>query len=146
MVSFTITREQSIPAPPAAVFAFLTDPNKIPLVMPGLIENTQIPDLPLSVGAFFHYRYQMYGVVLNGNWTVTAFEPSSRYTAKTDGDIESTWEYELEERDGATHLTFQVTYTLPDTVLAKVKESVMRSINEKEAELYMSNLVTVLGQ
>src|SRR5687767_7699876 len=98
----TVRADIVIQRPAKQVFDFLTSPGKIPLVMPGLIENTNIPPPPLRPGSRFHYRYQMYGVMLEGEWTCTVVEEPSRYEADTDGDIPSHWSYELKENGGAT--------------------------------------------
>jgi len=133
-----------IAAPVDRVWNFLTDPKKIPLVLPGLVENVNVPPLPLKEGASFQYRYQMYGVMTEGTWHVTKLEASRVYDAKTDGDIDSTWHYELTERDGKTHVLFDVTYRAPESVLGKIKAEALAKINQAEGEHYLKNLKTVL--
>jgi uncharacterized protein YndB with AHSA1/START domain len=133
-----------IAAPRIRVFDFLVNPNKIPLVLPGLVENTEIPPLPLKKGSKFRYKYQMYGVMLEGHWTVTDMDAPSRYDAVTDGDIESNWKYRLSEQNGSTKLEMVVTYQTPQTLAGRIKGDVLVRINEQEAEHYFKNLKTVL--
>ncbi|MGH9456944.1 MAG: SRPBCC family protein [Thermoanaerobaculia bacterium] len=133
-----------IDRPPETVFDFLVSPAKIPLVLPGLIENTEIPELPLRPGSRFHYKYQMYGVMLEGSWICKTVEQPSRYEAETDGDVPSLWTYGLTGDGKSTRVSLVCTYQTPASVLAKIKADVMLRINQKEAEAYFQNLKTVL--
>src|SRR5687768_15859062 len=96
--------ETTIDVPREEVFDFLVQPEKIPLVLPGLIENTDIPELPLKVGDTFTYHYQIAGVVLEGTWTVTELERPSVYHARTTGGGDSTWRYKLADKGKGTHV------------------------------------------
>lgn len=139
-----VERSIEIASPRDRVFAFLTNPHKIPLVLPGLVENTQVPELPLKKGSKFRYKYQMYGVMLEGYWSVTELESPSRYDAVTDGDVESNWQYRLSEQKGSTKIDLVVTYQTPKTLAGRIKGDVLVRINEQEAEHYFKNLKTVL--
>lgn len=133
-----------IAAPVDKVWNFLVDPKKIPLVLPGLVENVNVPALPLKEGSQFQYRYQMYGVMTEGTWKVTKLEPKRVYDAVTDGDVESRWHYEVSEREGKTHVALDVTYRAPQSVLGKIKAEALAKINQAEGEHYLQNLKTVL--
>ena len=140
----TVRSSISIDASAGQVFDFLTSPEKIPLVLPGLVENFDIPPLPLQPGSSFKFRYQMYGVMLEGRWTVTKIERPDRYEATTDGDVASTWVYELKAQNGSTHLDAVISYETPRSVLEKIKSDVMLKINQQEADSFLQNLKTVL--
>ncbi|MBI4038947.1 SRPBCC family protein [Candidatus Daviesbacteria bacterium] len=51
MYNEKIHTEIDIDAPVSKVFEFLTDPNNIPLILPGLKENYDIPELPIKEGS-----------------------------------------------------------------------------------------------
>ena len=144
MADHNVKRQVEIKAPIEKVFELLTNPAKIPLVMPGLIENKNIPKLPLKKGDKFKYTYQMFGVMLEGIWTVTEIKSPSIYKAATNGDIPSKWAYELVSKKGKTLVKFQTTYQLPKSVLSQVKATALKSMNEKEADHFMHNLKTAL--
>ena len=144
MADHLLKREVEVNAPIEKVFEVITNPAKIPLVMPGLIENTNIPKLPLKKGDKFKYKYQMFGVILTGTWTVDKIEFPSAYEATTDGDIPSKWKYKLISKKGKTLLEFEVKYEIPKSVIAQVKGAAIKSMNEKETDHYMHNLQTVL--
>jgi len=136
--------ELEINASTEKVFGFLTDPHNIPLVLPGLIENTNIPELPLGVGSQFSYTYQMFGVVLRGDVEIDAIERPSGYHFHTTGEAASAWKQHLTPRDGKTLFQLEVEYEPPRSWLEKVKLGVMRRFSDKEAEQYLHNLKTLL--
>ena len=136
--------ETTIDQPRERVFDFLTNPYQIPLVLPGLIENTNVPQLPLKVGDEFNYKYQVMGVVLDGTWTVTELDAPSRYSARTTGGGDSEWRYELTENGKGTHVTLDVSYDPPQSVLQRVQQGVLERVTENDGTAYMLNLKTVL--
>lgn len=141
---FKINEEIVIEADSQKVFDFLTDPNKIPLVMPSLVSNENIPELPLVVGSKFNYDYQLYGVRLKGTWEVTQIESPTKYCATISGDVDGTFEYDLEESDGKTTLKLIMTYNPIKSVLEKASQPAIQSINANEAKHYMMNLKNAL--
>jgi uncharacterized protein YndB with AHSA1/START domain len=133
-----------IKVPPQKVFDFLTSPEKIPLVLPSLVENTNISELPLKKNSTFDWRYQMYGVMLKGTWTVTAIESPSRYEAKTSGDTESKWAWRIDEAGSGSKVHLAVEYATPKSVLGKAGLALVQQLNRKELDSYLSNIKTVL--
>ncbi|MEK6967689.1 MAG: SRPBCC family protein [Nanoarchaeota archaeon] len=140
----TIKKKVIINAPIEKVFAFLVDPRKIPLVMPALIENKNIPKLPLKEGSKFNYVYQLYGVKLEGKWTVTKIKKPTEYWAVTDGGSWSEWKYTLSKKGKGTLINFTLNYKIPHSVLTKIKQGILNKMNEKEADHFFHNLKTVL--
>jgi carbon monoxide dehydrogenase subunit G len=139
-----VTHEVQINMPMEKVFAFLTNPTKIPLVLPGLIENSSIPKLPLKNGSKFNYKYRMFGVILTGTWKVTEITSPNTYSAKTDGDVKSQWHYILSKKGKGTLVNIHIQYDTPKSVLSKVKAGVVHSMNEKEIDHFAHNLKTVM--
>jgi hypothetical protein len=134
----------SIDASAEKTFDFLVSPEKIPLVLPGLVENYDIPPQPLQPGSSFKFRYQMYGVMLEGRWTVTKVDRPNRYEASTEGEVASAWVYEITRENGSTHVDATITYETPHSVLEKIRSDVMLKINQQEADTFLRNLKTVL--
>lgn len=143
MEAITIRLETQIDASPKHVYDFVVDPHRIPLVMPGLLENLDVPPLPLTVGSSFTFRYLMYGVMLEGRWTATKLEDSRRYEARTTGVV-SVWRYDLAPRGRGTYLTLTVELEPPQSVLRQAQIGIIRTINESAGEAYFRNLKTVL--
>lgn len=144
MPNATVQVETTIDVPIDQVWDFLTSPNKIPLVLPGLIEVSNVPDGPLETGTQFDYVYRLFEVDLEGKYTVTALEKPERYEARTTGGGVSEWNYRLEPRNGGTHVSLVVEYETPDSVLAKARAAAVQALNQREANEYFSNLKTAL--
>ena len=135
--------QTTIPTTREQLFDFLTTPGQVRLVLPGLIESTNISELPLKVGSTFDYKYQMYGVIVEGKWEVLQVESPSRYEARTTGGAVSTWKYELKEVGDGTQLSLALEYEIPESLLGKVKVGLLKTINEKEAQHFFENLRAV---
>ena len=136
--------ETVVEAPRDQVYQFLVNPYQVPLVLPGLIDISDVPELPLKVGDAFNSRYQVAGVVLEGQWTATELDGSSHYTATTNGAADSEWSYELTDQDGGAHVSLTVRYNIPDSILQKAQAPLLRSINKHDGEALMKNLKVVL--
>ena len=144
MYTESVHHEIDIDAPPEKVFDFLTNPRNVPLVLPGLIENLNIPPLPLHAGSQFTYRYQMLGVVLEGTTTIESIERPTTYDFTTSGGAESTWRQRMEARAAGTRFSVEVEYAPPRSWLDKIKVEVIRKMSQSEAERYLENLKTLL--
>ncbi len=117
----------------------------LPQVMPGLLETTNVPELPLKKGSQYNYKYQMYGVVLEGKWNVTNIEAPHQYEGESTGGAESKWKYKLDPIDpNTTKLTLLITYAPPQTLTEKVKTTILQKINQQSLTAYMNNLQAIL--
>lgn len=144
MYDAKVESEVTINVPIDQVWKFLVDPHKVPLVMPSLIGNYNVPELPLKVDSKFNYKYQMFGVVLEGELVVKKLSEPTNYEFITNGDVSSEWVYTLENTGNSTKIHLIVSYGTPQGVVQKVKTAVMVKMNQRETELYLQNLKTVL--
>jgi hypothetical protein len=140
MEHLTVQVSEMIHAPIQKVFDFIVDPTQTPKAMTGSIENTNISELPLKEGSTYNYKYKMLGVTLDGVWEVKQIESPKMYSARTIGDAESEWNYELREDAGVTHITLTITYKPPENVFDRVKMSALIKVNELEAKNFLHNL------
>jgi hypothetical protein len=136
--------EVDISVPPEKVFSFLTNPKNIPLVLPGLIENYNIPELPVQVGSKFNFKYQTLGIVQEGEIVVDKVESNSAYDFTSTGGVASKWLQRMATKDGGTHFSLDVEYDPPKSWLDKIKLEVVRKMNQSDAEKYTQNLKTLL--
>ena len=144
MEKIKVTKNLEINASPEKIFNFITDPSNIPSILPGLIENSNVPDLPLTAGAKFDYKYQMYGFIMDGQWIVDEIQAPTLYKAHTTGGTESWWTQEISGDEEKSTVTLTVEYEMPQGILAKIKAKALASINEKEGDHMLHNLKTVL--
>jgi len=92
--------EVDISVPPEKVFNFLTNPKNIPLVLPGLIENYNIQELPIQVGSKFNFKYQTLGIVQEGEVVVDKVESNSIYDFTSTGGVVSKWIQQMDTANG----------------------------------------------
>lgn len=144
MEKIKVIKSLEIEASPEKIFDFITDPSKIPSILPGLIENSNVPPLPLTAGAKFNYKYQMYGFIMDGEWIVDEIQSPSLYKAHTNGGTESWWTQEISGNEDKSNVTLTIEYKMPEGILAKIRAKALESINEKEADHMLHNLKTIL--
>lgn len=144
MYSEKLHSEIVIDAPISTVFAFLTNPNNIPLVLPGLIENTDIPELPIRQGSEFRFRYQMFGVVTDGTTVVDRIESPTVYEFTTKGGGVSHWRENLIEENGRTRVSVDLEYDPPKSWIEKVQLGAIRTLVPREIEQFLQNLRVLL--
>lgn len=140
MEHLTVQVSEMIHAPIQKVFDFIVDPTQTPKAMSGSIQNSNISELPLKEGSTYNYKYKMLGVTLDGVWEVKQIESPKIYSARTLGDAESEWNYELHEDAGVTYVALTISYKPPHTVYEQVKMSAMVKVNELEAKNFLHNL------
>jgi len=144
MESIQIHVEADINAPIEKVFKFATNPNNIPLVLPGLIENTNIPELPIKAGDKFNLKYQMLGVIVEGICTIDKIESPNIYDFSTSSGVTSHWKERLSSNNGGTHFSLDVEYEPPRSWIEKMKLNVIKKMNIKDAEHFLHNINAVL--
>lgn len=137
-MSKTVERTATIAAPPAAVFAYLDDPMRLPDWVPSMRDVHDVAGS--EVGKTYRWTYEMGGMTFSGQSRITEYEPDRRMVRESSGTIASVWTYELAEAGGETRLTLRVEYSVPVPVLGRVAESVLLSANEREADLALENL------
>lgn len=139
-----IHAEVDIKAPMEKVFEFVTNPNNIPLTLPGLIENTNVPDLPVKKGDKFNFKYKMLGVIIEGVVEVDEIQSPAIYSFSTSVGITSHWKEQLLEKDGLTNLVLDVEYETPESLFEKIKLDVAKQANQKDAEQFLQNIKLAL--
>lgn len=144
MENVKVVKSLEINASPEKIFNFITDPSKIPSILPGLVENSNVPELPLKAGDQFNYKYQMYGMMLDGKWIVDEIQTPTLYKAHTTGGSESWWTQEISGDGDKSTVTLTVEYKVPEGLLSKIKTNALISINDKEGDQMLHNLKTIL--
>jgi len=139
-----IHAEVNIKAPMEKVFEFVTNPNNIPLTLPGLIENTNVPELPVKKGDKFNFKYKLLGVIIEGIVVVDEIHSPTIYNFSTSLGITSHWKEQLSEKDGSTNLVLDVEYETPESLFEKIKLDVAKQANQKDAEQFLQNIKLAL--
>lgn len=144
MDNHSIAEEINIAAPIEEVFDLVTDPYKVPLVMPGLVEINNIVGMPFKVGSTCHFVFKMFGINTGGDWTVKVLDRPTKYESDTVGDQVSTWTYNLQSENGVTVLQVIIRYHVPTSLLGKVDGYILKPINDGYLKLYLNNIKQLL--
>lgn len=135
-----------ISAPVEHVFRYLADPSNYPTFWPSMCEVRGVQQLP-SGGKRFEWTYKMAGVRFEGISETVDFKFADHITVRSRGGIESTFTWLTEPlADGRTRVTLNGEYRLPSPLLGRLREEVIASQNEREAELMLANLRLIVEQ
>jgi len=134
----TITTSINISAPVEKVFAYLTDPLSTPEWLVGATEVTDVTGS--GVGQHYHWKYNMLGVPLRGETTVSEHVPNERRVTNSKGGATSTWMLTFAPHEGGTKLDLELDYTIPVPVLGKLAEQLVLKRNQREADMSMQNI------
>jgi uncharacterized protein YndB with AHSA1/START domain len=128
----------NISAPVEKVFAYVTDPLATPEWLVGATEVTDVTGS--GVGQHYHWKYNMLGVPLRGETTVSEHVPNEREVTDNKGGITSTFTFTFAPHEGGTKLDLELDYTIPVPVLGKLAEKLVLKRNQREADLSMENI------
>jgi carbon monoxide dehydrogenase subunit G len=140
MHSEKLHAEISIKAPIDKVFNFITNPHNIPLVLPGLIENDNVPDLSLRKGDKFNFKYKLVGVVIEGITEVEEIVSPTIYNFSTSVGMVSHWKEQLSENGAITNLSLDVEYETPDSLIKKIKLELIKQMDQNEVKHFLQNI------
>ncbi len=135
-----IDRTITINAPVEKVFQYLDEPTNLPEIWPSMIEVKDVKRTPQRLGDSFHWVYKMAGMRFEGDSKTQEHIPNKRIVTKSMGSIPSTFVYTFEKENGHTRLREEVEYTVPDSLLGKLKERFVLKVNEDETDAFLANL------
>lgn len=135
-----------ISAPVEHVFRYLADPSNYPNFWPSMCEVRGVQKLPTG-GKRFAWTYKMVGVRFEGTSETVDFKFAHHIAVRSKGGIDSTFTW-LTEPLGVdtTRVTLKGEYRLPSPLLGRLREEVIASQNEREAELMLENLKQIVEQ
>ncbi len=98
-------------APPAAVFHWLDDPQRVMQWIEGVVENENIDETEEKVGTTFRQVFEENGKRMNFSGVVTAWEQDRRMAIAMEGDFfDMQVDYELEPTQSGTRMTQTTTF------------------------------------
>ncbi len=143
MGKIILEKNVEIAAAPEKVFAFLTSPSNLPLVLPGL-NVSRLPELPLVESAQFDYSYPMAGTEINGVWTVVELKAPSLYMARTKGIGESEWRMEIIADASGCLFKLTIAYIVPEGLIRHAVAEALAAANEHAIEEMLAALKTIM--
>lgn len=118
----------NVDVPPAAVFAYLSDPKT---TMPGLTETEVIHDAPEDVGTAYRYTERFLGMRFTGIFVVTEHVPDKRLKIEFSGALEegaAVWSFE--PADGGTDVTIDSDFRLRIPVFGPLAMRLMQRTSQ----------------
>ena len=133
-----VSNSVNISAPVEKVFAYVSDPTNLPEWMGSLSEVTNVTGS--GVGQHYHWKYNMVGIPLRGESTITELVPNERFATESKAGVENTFTFTFTPHESGTKLDLEVDYNIPVPVLGKLAEQLVLKRNRREAEMWMENL------
>jgi ligand-binding SRPBCC domain-containing protein len=116
MADHVIESRVRLARPRPEVFALLTDPARLPALVPSWLRVTFArPPGPMAPGAVYDVRLAWRGLPLRARWFVREYDPPYRFVAVQVRGPWARWEqrHRFLEDDGATWLDERLTYRPP---------------------------------
>jgi ligand-binding SRPBCC domain-containing protein len=126
----TLERQQFLPMPVGAVFAFFADAHNLERITPGLLcfEVVTSGPIDMGVGTQIEYRLRLHGVRLRWLTRIEAWEPGVRFVDSQIAGPFCLWRHihSFEQRRGGTLMRDVVRYALPAWPLGELAEPLVR--------------------
>jgi carbon monoxide dehydrogenase subunit G len=136
-----IEKSALVSAPPAEVFEYLDDPERIPEYAPGVnrIEVTRRTDE--RVGDSYRTVYKVAGISLPSTFTTIEYARPEKVVARMEGAQMGTFDWRLQGEGDATRVTVHIDYKMKGGVIGKAMDALMvERMNEKNAQQMLDNL------
>jgi ligand-binding SRPBCC domain-containing protein len=105
----TVDHTFTVDAPPAVVFAYLTDREKATVWQASLLEAQFSPDAPVHKGTEIHEIRKLLGLKIESTVEVTEFEPDRVFAGRVrSGPVPWQFRYTFEGADGSTRVDFHM--------------------------------------
>ena len=138
-----IDKDIIINAPLEKIFEYVNKPSNLPRISPSLIEINNEKMLPAS-GYSFRWMYKMIGFHLEGKAEYTDIIPNFWFTCKTHAVVDSSISWTFRSKGAQTRVTLTICYRIPVPMSSRLSENIIAKTNEKEAELILDNLKTII--
>lgn len=117
-------------------------PDHLTEIWPGMIEVSDVTKLP-NGGVKYHYQFKLAGFRIEGDSETIEFDSGGeiyRRVQKNTGHVDSTISWMLIRDNGSTTVKVKAEYEIPDFMLSKLAEPLIRRLNEREADAMLWNL------
>jgi carbon monoxide dehydrogenase subunit G len=138
-----IKKHVDINAPVEKVFDYMADPKHFLDIWPSMIDIENIQKSEEGVRSY-DWTYKMAGLKFRGTSETEEVVENERTVVINKKGIPSTFVWEYRPHNGGTALDVEIEYEMPTPVLGRVAEKAMSKINDREAELLLANLKTVM--
>ncbi len=128
------------------IFAYISDPRKIALVLPELTEVSNLSSDPLEEDSSYHFKFLMGGSVLNGVCTVEKMKVPTLLKTSTSGLSASQWTHTITPNGDSSTYEVIMEYGIPDGLISEAQEEAVIASNDKAIGEMVERLKTTLEQ
>ena len=140
-----IERTINIRATPEEVFRHLETPESIPQYAPGVQSVSDVRMTDEHLGDTFNVNYSVLGLKFPTRFTVVSYNANSSLSARMEGGMAGTFDWDLRERAGSTDVTVEIKYEMQGGVAGRAADRlIIHSLNEKNATRMLDNLKTLV--
>jgi uncharacterized membrane protein len=131
---------------PQKLIDYIADVRNHPAFLSALKSVENVNGDSKKKGTSWDWTFVMAGVEVKGRAETVDYAEGKLYSFKTTSGIESVFRYSVESENGGTRLTMEVTYEVPNHVLAKVaNKAIVERANDEEGKRAVENLQTIFG-
>ncbi len=131
-----------VKAPAKKVWDVFEDVEKMPTWMPLLNEVSDIQGK--GAGRTFKWTYKFMGIPFKGVTTILEEVPNEKSINKTEGGVDSKWDWVFSSEGEDTKIDLKVEYTIPVPVLGKFMEGFVVKQGRRDIEHTLDNLKHML--
>lgn len=128
------------------IMNYIADVKNHPAFIGPLKSIANVKGDPKQAGTSWDWTFVMAGVEFSGKAETVSYESGKKFSYRTTTGIQSTFTYSAEPTSGGVKVTVDVTYDMPQNLLAKMQASVVEKLNEAEGSRAVENLKAILDQ
>jgi len=128
------------------IIDYLADVKNHPAFLGPLKSIANVNGDPNKAGTSWDWTFVMAGVEFSGRAETVSYESAKKFSFKTTTGIQSTFTYTAEPQGNGAKVSIDVTYEVPQSLLAKMQAGVVEKLNDAEGARAVENLKTILDQ
>jgi len=128
------------------IIDYIADVKNHPAFLGPLKTISNVNGDPKKVGTSWDWTFVMAGVEFSGRAETVRYESGKQFGFKTTTGIQSTFTYSAEPQGSGAKVSIDVTYDVPQSLLAKMQAGVVEKLNDAEGARAVENLKTILDQ
>ena len=125
---------------------YIADVKNHPAFLGPLKSIANVNGDPKKAGTSWDWTFVMAGVEFSGRAETVRYESGKQFSFKTTTGIQSTFNYNAEPQGNGAKVSIDVTYDVPQSLLAKMQVGVVEKLNDAEGARAVENLKAILDQ
>ena len=141
-----VAKSAVISAKADQIMNYIADVKNHPAFIGPLKSIANVKGDPKQTGTSWDWTFVMGGVEFSGRAETVSYESGKKFSFKTTTGIQSTFTYNAEPQGNGAKVSIDVTYDVPQSLLAKMQTGVVEKLNDAEGARAVENLKAILDQ